>query len=501
MNAESTTNTPKPPTSPRMSTGCEGLDEVLCGGLPAERSYLLLGSAGTGKTILSLQWLREGVRIDERTVYVTLMEPAAQIGRNIESLGWNLDGIQMVDLSPRGLLDAQAGEEYQMFTPSEVERVNAWKGIYEAVETHRPARLVIDSVTQLRYLSTDEYHFRKHLLQLVAFLNDRRCTTLLPFEPEASRAERVVELSVDGVLHLKYQISAGLSLGMRTVEITKLRGSDFVTGYHPLRITAGGMQVYPHRVERTADHAARHEQTGTGIRELDELLGGGLEAGTATLLSGPTGVGKTTLGLQFLTHLPVGERAALLTFEEAPDTVLSRGRSVGMPVDAALASGALQVRRINPLEHYPDELLAIVRDMVEHQGVRYFMLDSLRGYELAMEEFGRPQMHIHNLLVYLGRMQVTTLVVAETDAITGAELTATEIGVSHLADNIILLRYAEYRASLIKVIGCLKKRLSTFQPELRELCVTSHGITLGSKLEQLRGILSGSPRLAEQGPW
>lgn len=486
----------------RISTGSAGLDEIVGGGLPVRRTYLLVGSAGTGKTILALQWLREGLRLGERSLFITLMEPAAQIARNIEDLGWSLDGISVIDLAPRGAADGDAGEEYRIFAPGDVERMQAWKAIYDAVDKHQPSRLVIDSITQLRYLSTDEYQFRRHMLQLVAGLNERGCTTMLVYEPEEFRAESSVSLAVDGVLHLKYQVSAGLSIGMRTVEVTKLRSSDFVTGYHPFRITSQGLSVFPHRVERTVgDGKARSRQLQSGIAELDDMFGGGLESGTTTLLSGPAGVGKTTLGVQILSRVPAGARAALLTFEESRESVLARCRGIGMPVDEAIASGRLQIRRINPLEHYPDELLEIVRDMVEKHGVGYFMLDSLRGYELAIEEFGKPQMHVHNLLAYLNRKDVTTLVVAETEDIAGGKLTATEIGVSHLADNIVLLRYAEHEGRLIKVICCLKKRLSGFQPELRELQVTAKGIKLSEKLQNMRGILTGVPILtAAQAP-
>ena len=496
-NNESPTESLTDPEAQRCATGIPGLDEILCGGMPAGRSHLLVGSAGTGKTLFSLQWLKEGQRAGERALYLTLMEPERQIKRNANSMGWSLEGIGIVDLTPPATVDAQAGEEYRMFTPGDVERVNVWQGIYDAIERERPERLVIDSVTQLRYLSTDEYQFRKHILRLLAYLDERGCSTLLPFEPHLAQDERSVELAVDGVLHLKFQISAGLSVGLRTLEVTKLRGSDFVSGRHAFRITPQGLNVFPHRVEHTAEHAVSHEQIRTGIGALDELLGGGVEAGTTTLLSGPTGVGKTTLGVQLLTHLPENARGALLTFEESRDTVLARCRGIGLPVDRAIAAGTLQIRRVNPLEHYPDELLGMVRDLVENQGVRHFMLDSLRGYELAMEEFGKPQMHVHNLLAYLSRMGVTTMVVAETDSITGAALTATEIGVSHLADNIILLRYAEHQARLIKVIGCLKKRLSGFQPELREMSVSGKGIQLSGKLDGLRGILTGTPVFAE----
>jgi circadian clock protein KaiC len=482
-----------------MSTGCAGLDEILYGGLPTARSYLLIGAAGTGKTILSLQWQREGVRRGESCIYLSLMEPTTQITRDVEGLGWSLEGIRMVDLSPRGVvMDVNAGEEYRMFAPSEVERANVWKGIYEAIDAARPQRVVIDSLTQLRYLSTDHFQFRRHILQLVAFLNERGCTTLLLFEPTEAQSERSVELAVDGVLRLRFQISAALSLGVRSVDISKLRSSGFMSGYHAMRIGKEGVTIFPHRVERTAEDGMPRTRTSSGIPGLDDLLGGGLESGTATVLSGPAGVGKSTLGLLLMRRIPAGQRAAMLTFEESRDSVLERCRGIGMgdEIKAALASGTLQIKRVNPLELYPDELLAMVRDLVEVQGVRHFMLDGLRGYGFAMEEFGTPLAHVHNLLTYLGRMNVTTILIAETETITGDHLTATDTGASHLADNIVLMRYAEFEARIIKVIGCLKKRLGGFEPELRELLIGPQGVAVSAKLDRLRGILTGMPRIA-----
>jgi circadian clock protein KaiC len=177
--------------------------------------------------------------------------------------------------------------------------------------------------------------------------------------------------------------------------------------------------------------------------------------------------------------------------------VIERCRCIGQGPDVrrALESGALQIIRVNPMELYPDELLEMVRSLVEKQKVGFFMLDSLRGYQLAMEEFGTTLAHVHNLVMYLGRMNVTTVLVSEAESITNDRLTATEIGVSHLADNIILMRYAEYQARIIKVIGCLKKRLGGFEPELRELRIGPDGIQVSGKLDKLRGILTGAPVL------
>ena len=173
--------------------------------------------------------------------------------------------------------------------------------------------------------------------------------------------------------------------------------------------------------------------------------------------------------------------------------LLGRARSTGAAVDDLVQGGHLRVHRVSPLEHYPDEFLAKVRHAVEVEGSRIVMIDSLRGYTLAMEEFGSAQAHIHNLVAYLNRMRVTTILVSEVENITGPSLVATDLGVSHLTDNIILMRHAEDAGQVLKVISCLKKRLGNFEPELRELRMTSSGITVGAKLQHLRAVLTGTP--------
>src|SRR3712207_2685332 len=163
----------------RMPTGIPGLDEAVHGGLITQNSYLIVGGPGTGKTILSFQWLLEGVRRGESALFITLAEPGGKIERNVRSFGWRLEGVEMVDLTPTLSRPERPEAEYQVFHPSEVERTPLWQGIYDAVEKHKPARLVIDSITQLRYLSTDEYQFRKQMLALVAFLDGCGCTSFL----------------------------------------------------------------------------------------------------------------------------------------------------------------------------------------------------------------------------------------------------------------------------------------------------------------------------------
>jgi circadian clock protein KaiC len=483
----------------RAPTDIPGLDEILGGGLLRQRTYLIVGSSGTGKTILSLQWLLAGERRGEKGLYITLAEPGTDLQRDVSDFGWRVDDTTLLDLTHESEPPGLDWNEYSIFAPSAVERVPMWRQIYDAVETHRPQRLVIDSATQLRYLSTDEYQFRKNILRLVGHLSRSGCTSFLLFEPTELERETSVALAADGVLRLKNEISPTRIIGLRGVQVDKLRGSDFMSGLHPMRISGEGIHIWPHRIETAGDEAPGDELITSGILELDELLGGGLESGTATILSGPTGVGKSTLGVQFLTHAAThGKRAVLFTFEEAVGSVLVRSRAMGIPLDAPLREGTLKIRRMNAMEQYPDEFLSLVREAVEQDGCTVVMIDSLRGYHLAMQEYGSPQAHMHNLVTYLDRQGVTSLLVSEVEDIVGS-LAATNLGVSYLIDNLIVLRYAEFRGQVNKVISCLKKRIGGFQPELRELKISAKGIEVGKKLENLRGILTGMPAMADEG--
>ncbi|HUQ26960.1 MAG TPA: ATPase domain-containing protein [Usitatibacter sp.] len=473
-----------------MATGVPGLDAVVGGGFVEGHTYLVVGKAGTGKTLMSLQWLREGLRQQDRSLYVTLAETWPEIESNASTLAWSLDGIAHADLSPSG---QEMPEEYSVFSASEVEKTPMWKEIVKRIEEFRPQRLVLDSLTHLRYLSVDLHQFRRQLIGLVNYLNARSCTTLMLFEPDELVHETSAALAVNGVIRLRSEISPGAATGLRSVQVEKMRGSDFIAGAHPVRLGRAGHTVYPHLIEQVDPHCVAGPCLPTGVAGLDELLAGGIESGTTTLLSGPAGAGKTTLGTHFLVHHSQALRGAIFTFEESAALLASRARNTGAPIDKALASGALHIHRVNPLELYPDEFLARVRHAVEVDHCKVVMIDSLRGYAIAMEEFGSAQAHVHNLVAYLTRKGVTTVLVSEVENIAGSNLVAADMGVSHLADNIILMRYAEDAGRVIKVVGCLKKRASGFEPELRELRISASGLQVGAKLRHLRGILTGVP--------
>ena len=483
--------------SQRMQTGIPGLDEIFGGGLLPNQSYLLTGSAGTGKTILALQWLHNGILQGEKCLYITLIERVDAVRRNVADFKWVLDQLDMVDLSPQGTFSKQPEaspiEEYLIFSPNEVEHLGTWESIYQAIAEKKPSRLVIDSATQLSYLSTDEYQFRKQILNLIAYLSRLNITTFLLFEPSELEHEISIGLAADSIIQLRMDISKNRAIGLRNLQVNKLRGSDFLSGFHSFQITEKGIHIYPHRVEAPGN--ARHSPhvLASSITALDALLHGGLALGSTTMISGPTGVGKSTLGMQFLSNRGTQKsRSILYTFEESIASVVSRCEHVGMRITEQMDQDVLRIVRVNPIDIYPDQFLEMVRHAVEREHFNRVMIDSLQDYKLAMDEYGTLLFHVQNLVTYLSRKAVTTLLINEVDMITGG-LKVTALGVSHLADNVLLLRYAEDKGQIIKVIACLKKRLSDFESEFRLFSMDSNGIAVGHKLGTLRGMLTGHP--------
>jgi len=329
-------------------------------------------------------------------------------------------------------------------------------------------------------------------------LSKRKCTTLLLFEPSELQNDPSVGLAVDGVFRLRMAISKVRAVGVRDFQVEKMRGSNFLHGVHPLQITHEGIRVYPHITEPIGRSHPGQNQLPSGIAGLDRLLNGGLESGTTSLLAGPSGVGKSTLAALFACQsvLERGEKAVFYSFEESLESLVKRCTDLGIPLRRLIEEKQVKFAHINPMELYPDQFLHWVRRDVE-EGGKLVVVDSVRGYEFAMEEFGKPIAHILNLNTYLCRHGVTTVLTHESNSVAGAGRDS-EMGISHLADNIILLRYADDQGRLLKVIGCLKKRVGDFQPEFCELQISSMGIHVGEKIACDGGVIRGISPLQRQ---
>jgi circadian clock protein KaiC len=473
----------------RLSSGVRGLDEVLGGGLIPGQTYLVKGGPGAGKTILGLEFLRAGAAQGEGTLLITLGESEAQIRANADALGFEIEAVQFLDLSPKSDFFVEV-ESYDIFSAAEVEREPITQQIVEQVKQLQPQRVFIDAMTQFRYLSSDVFQFRKQVLSFLRFLHEQGATVLFTSEGSTTAPDDDLQFMSDGVIHLNHTESQ--RYGSRSLSVTKFRGSDFRAGAHSLRLTDSGMKVFPRLQPEVYGRDFQSDAIPSGVFELDQMLKGGIERGTVTVLTGSTGVGKTSLGIQFIKEAASrGERSVLYSFEEHLDTLLHRCESINLPVRAMIEQGNLLIVPIEPLHFGPDEFANLVRREVEQNQARIIMLDSIAGYRLSVQG-AELVSHLHALCKYLQNMGVTVILVNELETITG-DFRATELGISYLADNMIFLRHLEIDGMMRRAIGVLKKRLSDFERTLREIEITAAGIKVGQPLTHLRGILRGIP--------
>ncbi|WP_336037193.1 ATPase domain-containing protein [Halobacterium yunchengense] len=474
-------------TGDRVSTGVDGLDEILSGGLVPERSYLVRGEPGTGKTILGVHFLADGVRNGETSLYVNLEECRADVEQNAASLGFDLDDVSFLDLSPTADVFAD-DQSYSVMAASDVEQPSFVETVTGTVEDVDPDRVFVDPITHLRHLTPDAHQFRKQAIGFMEYLTDHGATVLFTSQSTASVSDEDLQFLSDGTIDLGYG-----EMG-HTVDVPKFRGSSVREGHHAMEISGDGVTVYP--ALRPEEHAGEFaaDPLSSGVEELDYLLDGGIERGTVTVLSGPSGAGKTTVGTQFLREAATrGERSVTYLFEENAATFRERSEAIGIPVSEMEDRDTLVVEEMEPLNLSPQQFAARVRREVEDRGATMVMIDGTRGYEVALQ--GRPEdltRRLHALCRYLKNVGVTVVLVDESSTLVG-EFSATDSDTSYLADNIVLLRHIEYDSELRKIVGVLKKRTSDFERTLRELRITERGVEVGDPLTGLRGMLSGTP--------
>lgn len=478
----------------RISTGIPNADRVLNGGLLPESATLVRGAPGAGKTIFGLHYLTAEREQGTTNLYINLGEPTAYLRETAERFGFDTDGIEFLDLSPSGE-EFHGDSSYDLFHADEVEQSPVNESIREAVETIRPDRVLIDPVTELRHLASDERQFRTQVLGLIDFLKDHGATVVLTSQAAASIPDDDLQFLVDAVISLDVRAER------RVIDVPKFRGSSARRGPHTVAISDDGMQVWPKLEPDRHYRDGSLETLSSGVPELDTLFGGGVTSGTVTFLSGPTGVGKTTTVLQFLTEAAKdGTRSVLYSFEEGRRTMIERSNSIGIPLQRMIEDGQVVIEEIGTDELTIDEFTSRVRTQVEDGGVEIVAIDGVTGYERAFRGLGDddPAQHLVKIGRYLRNMNVTALITNEVHQITG-DFRATEQNVSHLADDIIVLRHVEYKGELRKVIGVLKMRTSDFETTLRTLRITEDGISVGEPLSELRGILTGTPDWDDDG--
>lgn len=470
-------------------TGVPGLDHILSGGLPRGCLYLIDGNPGVGKTTLALQFLLEGVRRQERCLYVTLSETKSELEKVADSHGWDLSGMDIMELST--IERAIEKGSNSIFQSSEVELNELSKLLLEEVTRLQPHRVVLDSLSEMRLLAQSPLRYRRQILTFKQRLAERKCTVLLLDDRSAAGSDVQVQSIVHGVISL-HVAPVKYGVTRRHLGVTKLRGVQYDEGNHDYAIKRGGLRVYARLV--AADHQTRFQPftISSGNAEIDSLLGGGLHGGTSNLLMGPAGSGKSTVATLFAHSAAArGERVNIYTFDESAHILRDRARQIGMELDSHIASGQISLRQLDPAQVSPGELAHEIRHAVEEDEVQLIVLDSLNGYMSAMPSDEYLDLHLHELLSYLNqRGVVSIMILAQHGLVSPAGVS---VDVSYLADTVVLMRYFEALGTVRKAISVIKKRSGAHETTIRELQMTATGVRIGQALADFQGILAGTP--------
>jgi circadian clock protein KaiC len=474
------------------ATGIPGLDDVLSGGLARDRSFLLEGHPGTGKTTIAMQFLMAGVAAGERGLYVTMSETESELRASAESHGWNLEGVEIFQLAPPESLLTEEQQQSLLYS-SDLELGESTKRIFEAFDRVKPNRVVIDSLSEIRLLAQSSLRYRRQILAMKHFFAQRGATILLLDDLTADVDDKSVHSVAHGVIRLE-ELAPEYGADRRRLRVLKYRGSRFRGGYHDFVIDTGGVRVFPRLVSAEHRRDFKRDLSGTDNPELNHLLGGGVERGSSVLILGPAGAGKSVMALTFARcAVERGERVALFVFDEEVGLLVNRALGLGIDLEAMAKSGFLKLKQVDAAELTPGEFSSHVRECIDEFGAKTIVIDSLTGYQASMPEERALILHMHELLQFCNRSGATTFLTVAQHGLLG-EMRA-PIDLTYLADTVILLRYFEVAGEVRRAISVVKKRTSAHETTIREYKMNSNGISLGQPLTNFHGVLRGVPEI------
>jgi circadian clock protein KaiC len=480
-------------------TGIPDLDLVLGGGLPLGSLIFIAGGSGTGKTILAQQISFANATAERKALYYTLVsEPHSKLVRHLEqfsffdqdALGERVDFLHLPAVLGDISADATAQQQGSALTTLVDEVVRA------SVEEERSV-IVIDGIKALRdFAQVNGFGFRGVSYDLASKVAHSNAILLFVGEYTAEEVAYAPEFAVaDGILYLADETFGRFD--QRWLRILKLRGVDFLMGKHSFRIGGSGIEVFP-RFESIAPPRQMWsgERVSLGIEGIDEQIGGGLPRGSATLIAGPSGAGKSVLGLHFVAEgIARGEHCLYLSFQQTNEQLIAHGETFGWPFKEAVDSGLLRIRHLEPVEISLDVVGAELREAsLGESRVHRVVVDSLAELEPAARGTARFPDYLTALTGLFASIGATTVLTSETTAFFGPAFELPH-GLAFVADNVILLRYAELESEVRRVLAIVKLRDGDHTKDLLEVEITKTGMNVIGKFSGLTGVLGGNPTL------
>jgi len=464
----------------QQTTGIPGLDEILNGGLPKHTLTLLTGTSGTGKTLLSLQWLFDGVKQGENGIYISITEPLFMAVRNIESMKfYDRKAIEQEKLR---LYDLKEGLG---LNSEKIDSQSILRHIEKCVKENSAKRLVIDSITAVLYTINDKAKIRHFIFELKKVLATLGCVTILTSEvSETSKysAYGVEEFVSDGIISLSNII--GENQIIRNLQVIKMRGIDFRSGAVIFDINSSGLLLYPKiPIDRTVATTEFKIRVSSGIKELDALCDGGPDGfpqGHVIMVAGNTGSGKTTFALHFLIDgLKKGESSVYVALEESSSQIKKTALEHGWELKKYEKSGKLLFINPDLIDLNPDKLLYKIVNAVNKIGAKRVILDSVSSLESATMNKVKVREFLIQFSGFMKTKGTTSLLTYLSEELLGGG-SSSELRLSSIVDGIILLRYVEREQSVVKLLNILKMRGAAHSKKLWQFEIGKDGVKIGS---------------------
>lgn len=473
-----------------MESGILGLDKILQGGFPRNQMYALYGTSGSGKTTLCMQILLHGVKLGERCLYIGTSETVSEIKQIARSHQWDLTGLDVSYLAMQ--YGEKAGPGQTMLNPVEIELPQLVDNLMNRIREYDPQRVAVDSLSEIRLVAREKSWYQRQLILLKNFLESRACTALLT--DTVGEENTVLKTIVHGVIEMS-RTDPLYGPERRRLRIEKLRGHPFISGYHDYTIVKGGVKVFPRLVSSEYRKEFSNIAVTSGIEELDNLLGGGLDRGTCTLLQGAAGTGKSALATQFaVAAAKRNEKAMIFCFDERISTFVKRARGLGMDIDTLMANGWVEVLQIDPAELTAGEFSTLVSESVLDKEFSLIIIDSLNGYAYALPDDRFLSVHLHELASFLNLQGVVTIFTMSQQSGFGLNTAPPPFDVSYVSDTVVNLGYFEHSGTVHKTLSVFKKRSGNHERTIRELTMDGNGLHVGPVLREFEGIATGIPR-------